>query len=310
MADRKAVQGVIAAILTPRTASGSIDFDQFEASLRLAIDQGAAGVCLMGATGEYVRASIEERHAIVQYARPLVPDDRVLSVGAGAATATDSIRYARHASSAGADIVLLPVPFFYRYTQEDVEHFYRTTAPEIPIPVLIYNLPVFTGMVEPPTAVNLIRNVDNIIGIKDSGGIESLALLSSPELSSSVRLVGNDSHLGQALQSGICDGAISGVAGVLPELTVALVEAGLAGDRPALTLSLTLLDELLAQLDQFPAPWGLKLIAARRGLGDLNLSLPLSPLRQTQVDRFERWFDGWWDSASRTLSQLATPNPA
>lgn len=310
MTDRNGVRGAIAALLSPRTQSGSLDLDQFEANLRLVLDQGATGVCLMGATGEYPRASLEERHTVVQAARQWVPKDKLLAVAVGAAALADSIRLARHAHAAGADLVLLPVPFFFRYSQEDVEHLYRCAAAEIPLPVLIYNLPAFTGAVEPLTAVRLIQSVDNIIGIKDSGGIESLELLSAPDLRPSVRLVGNDSHLAQALERGICGGAISGIAGVVPELTVSLVDAGLSGDKQAFAQAAALLDELLPQVDQFPATWGLKLIAASRGFGDPCLSLPLSPARQAQADRFTEWFESWWKSASRTLAQLTASNPA
>lgn len=309
MIQHKALRGVIAALLTPRTESGSVDFDLLESNLRFVLGQGVAGVCLLGATGEYARATMDERRAIVQAAKQWIPSEKILAVAVGAAASADSIRLARHAQSAGADVVLVPVPFFFRYSQDDIEQMYQTVAAEVPLPVLIYNLPAFTGGVEPLTAVRLIQCVDNIVGIKDSGGLESLQLLSSPGATCGARLVGNDAHLVQALERRICDGTISGIAGVLPELTVALVEAGLAGDKPALAQCNTLLEELLPQLDQFPAPWGLKLIAECREFGKPGFSLPLSPAREAQAERFQQWFGGWWSAASRVLAQLAAPNP-
>ncbi len=48
--------------------------------------------------------------------------------------------------------------------------FYRTVADRSPLPVLIYNVPPFTGYDMPAELVIELAGHPNIIGIKESGG--------------------------------------------------------------------------------------------------------------------------------------------
>ena len=48
--------------------------------------------------------------------------------------------------------------------------FYRTVADRSPLPVLIYNVPRFTGYDMPAEVVIELAGHPNIIGIKESGG--------------------------------------------------------------------------------------------------------------------------------------------
>jgi 4-hydroxy-tetrahydrodipicolinate synthase len=307
MGNTNAIRGVIAAILTPRVRAGVIDQELLERNLKKVLDAGASGVCLSGATGEYVRTSPGEKREVVRVARRLVPKHKILAVAAGAGDAAESVLLARQAADEGADVILLPVPFFYHYSQEDVEHFYRDTAAQIPRPVLIYNLPAFTGRVETATAVRLIGAAPNIIGIKDSSdGLETLEALSAGDREPWVRLAGNDGVLAEALRRKVADGTISGVAGVLPELTVSLVDSARVGNLPAFDCAARLLDQLLTVLDTLPTPWGLKLIATARGFGREDFALHPSPGRKQQASVFLNWFHGWWPAADTELRPRLT----
>jgi dihydrodipicolinate synthase/N-acetylneuraminate lyase len=118
-----------------------------------------------------------------------------------------------------------------------------------------------------------------------------------------VRFVGNDGVLVEALTRDLCDGTISGVAGVIPELTLALWksadhrEGGLFEDLG------TRLEQLLHRLDEFPTPWGLKLIAELRGLSPAGFALPLSLERRRQARAFQAWFSDWWKAGEGSFAR-------
>ena len=296
------IRGVIAAVLFPRDASDRPDWDAFDRMAEFLARSGVAGLCVNGATGEYAGATADERREAIVRARRIAGGERIVISGVGAARWTETVRFADDAYRSGADAVLVPVPHFFKYEQEDVSEFYRCIADRAPIPVLIYNLPAFTGSLEPEAAAELIRSIGGISGVKDSSGrLDLLALLSCEGSSAPVRLVGNDSVLAEALETGVCDGAISGIAGVLPEFTLALWQVAARGDCGQLRELAAGYAELIRRLDAFPVPWGLKFIAEERGWAPANLAIPLSDHRRSQAREFRRWFRQWWDSVEPEL---------
>ncbi len=289
------IGGVIPAVLLPRDSSGLPLWDRFDANLSFLLKSGVSGVCVNGATGEYATATAEERREAVKRARQHAGSDFLVVGATGSADWRQGLRYVEDAMAEGADALLVPVPHFFPYQQEDVAEFYRQTAAATDLPVLIYNLPQFAGGVDTDVAVDLICNERSVAGIKDSSGsLEILkALTARPEVDS-IRLVGNDAVLAEALSGGLCQGVISGVACVLPELIVGLFNCS-PTESPDVFLTLrTRLDEFIEQLNVLPVPWGLKVVAECRGLAPATYSMPLSFNRQDQIQDFQIWFDDWW----------------
>jgi 4-hydroxy-tetrahydrodipicolinate synthase len=91
---------------------------------------------------------------------------------------------------------------------------------------------------------------------------------------------------------------VSGVAGVLPEVTTYLFHQR---DASAYPHAVGLLTELIHHLCLFPVPWGLKLIAECRGIAAAWFSQPLSAARTVQADQFRAWFPGWWTQWESTM---------
>jgi 4-hydroxy-tetrahydrodipicolinate synthase len=200
----------------------------------------------------------------------------------------------------GARALLLPMPYFFPYSQDDLYAFCAAAAGRLDAPVLLYNLPRFTTPLELQTVRCLIDAVPNIAGIKDSSG--SLALLGGLD-SGACRIVGDDSVLVAALDAGLCDAVVSGVAGVLLELIAFLYDRR---DSPAYPRAVDLLTELIRHLSVFPVPWGLKLIAECRGITAAWFSQPLSATRSAQASEFREWFPAWWAQCSNAVGSVST----
>ncbi len=297
------VKGPLAALLTPRNDVGGIDLYALENQLQRLLACGVSGVCINGATGEYPIATLEERKRLVDTACRIVEGRGYVLCGVGAAEFSEVVALGKTATEMGVTAVLLPPPHFFPYASSDLEAFYRQASHEIPAPVLIYNLPSFTTPVDSELALRLMESVPTIAGIKDSSGsLKILEALTQREGLRACRIVGNDSVLCEALEKGLCDGVISGVAGVLPELTIALFQSHREGDHARFAKLTAHLHALGEELDHFPTPWGLKLVASCRGFFRASFPLPLADARKHQMELFESWFKDWWKSLEGDLA--------
>ncbi|MCS7042240.1 MAG: dihydrodipicolinate synthase family protein [Bryobacteraceae bacterium] len=300
--------GVIAAVLLPRDEEGRPAWSQFEHLVGFLRCQGLSGLCINGATGEYVRASPEERRTAVALARDVAGNRCQVIAGCGAASTDLTLRLVAEAEAAGADAHLVPPPHFFDYGEDDLAEFYGAVARSARRPVLIYRLPCYLSDVGPGLAERLLRQHEIIEGIKDSSGQLGLLehLSSQPDLHA-YRFVGNDAALPEALRRGLCDGVISGVAGVLPELITALWEAGQRGDAALLEELGALLAEAVARIDPWPAPIGLQILAGIRGLCTCLPAVPLAERRKRQAEELRRWFEPWWEAFLRKYCAVERP---
>jgi 4-hydroxy-tetrahydrodipicolinate synthase len=285
----KLVRGVSAAVLTPRLADGSVDAPSLRKLLEFLLGKGISSFALNGATGEFCITTPDQLRTLLSTAQEVAAGSAEFLCGVGAADTQGSIGLAQIAQDAGVKGLLLSMPYFFPYQQDDLEQFSRRVAAAVSLPVLLYNLPQFTTGLGKETVRRLIAEVPNIIGIKDSSGsLEILSHLSTQGVDA-CRIVGDDAALSAALRAQVCDGVISGVACVAPELILALYEKRSGAAERALV-------ELIAQLREFPTPWGLKWIAQARLILRASFPLPLSPARKAQGEQLEQWFHAWFQS--------------
>lgn len=91
--------------------------------------------------------------------------------GSGSNCTESAIHYSKEAQKYGADAVLLVTPYYNKATQNGLKAHYTAIAKAIDLPIILYNVPSRTGCnIQPQTAVDLARNVDNIVAIKEASG--------------------------------------------------------------------------------------------------------------------------------------------
>jgi len=286
------LQGVYAAAVSPRGKQGDLDFGAAFELLDFLGKAGVSGIALFTGTGEYPALGRDERSRLVYLAvkRSRVP----VLVGVGSATLDDSVLLAREARDAGAAAVLLPPPYFFRYEQDDLREFYVQFAAQLGggVPVVLSNHPPHTTAVEPETARELLAG-RGIAAVEDgSTSAEAFERMRTAVHGQAQMLAGNDNYLARAFQSG-AHGAVSAVAGVLPELVTALhraTRAGAVDDAAALDRKV---QEFLIWRREFPEPAILKTAATLRGVKAGALLAPLSATRKGRLEEFREWFQGW-----------------
>jgi 4-hydroxy-tetrahydrodipicolinate synthase len=293
----KKISGVHAAVLTPREEDDSVDTTALARLIRFLSSKGISGFALNGATGEFPLTRPEHLRAMLATAREAANAQTTILCGVGAPGIALTRELVAVAERGGAAGLLLPTPYFFRYQQEDLAAFCREVAKGTSLPILLYNLPQFSTGFEKETVHRLIAKVPNIIGIKDSGGSLDILRHLTETGADACRIVGNDTVLRPALSEGVCDGVISGIACVLPELILALYTQGKRAACMEFDDSWRLLREIANQLDSVPTPWALKWIAEARGILAAHFSQPPAEARRERGAQIKRWFGEWYTAA-------------
>lgn len=277
---RLSFSGVIAPVVTPFDGkTGDLAPDAFAGNLRTHVAHGVTGVLLCGSTGEAALLDERERDQLVEWARPLVADDRWLLVGVGGESTRQTIARAKRAAERGADAVLVVAPHYYSnaMTIDSLGAHYRAVADASPVPVLLYNIPKYMHFALDAGLVRQLSAHANIVGIKDSSGDLDLlrGYLASQSDGFSV-LTGNGGTFLHALESG-ASGGILAVSLLAGELSVSVARAFQAGDRVRATALQTRLTPLSNEIVGGMGVPGVKAAMDQAG-GGLTGGAPRSPL--------------------------------
>jgi 4-hydroxy-2-oxoglutarate aldolase len=166
------LNGIFPPITTPFYPDGEVYFKKIEHNVERYSKTPAAGLVILGSTGEALMLSDEERREVLKVAREATAPSKVLIAGTGIESASETLRLTEYAAELGYDAALVRTPHFYKRAMQppNMLAFFRTVADRSPLPVLIYNVPPFTGYDMPAELVIELADHPNIIGIKESGG--------------------------------------------------------------------------------------------------------------------------------------------
>ncbi len=218
-------EGVFPPIPTP-FAAGEVAHDKLSENIAQWNQMGLAGYVVLGSNGENVYLSEAEKRAVIATAREAIPSDKLLIVGTGRESTRLTIESTRTAADLGADGALVVTPSYYKglMTSEALYRHYVSLADASPIPVLVYNVPKFTGLNIAPTLVARLAEHPKIVGMKDSAGnigqLVEIIRLAPPEFEV---LVGNAPTYYSALGVGAI-GAVLALANVAPRECVVIKE--------------------------------------------------------------------------------------
>ncbi|MGD9527169.1 aldehyde dehydrogenase family protein [Pseudonocardia sp.] len=225
------LRGILTALATPFAADDSVDVTRLTAVVDRSVDGGVHGVVACGSTGEFTALSSDERRLVVETVVDQAARRVPVIAQTGATSTAEAIRLSRHAQSAGADVIMPVAPYYEPLSVEETLTYLRAVAGSVDIPVMIYNLPVATGVdLDPDVVGALAREVGNIRYIKNTTTdmAQSAALIHNHGDVLST-FVGWDSLLLPALVEGAA-GVMAGTANVVPRELVAVYDAVQAGD--------------------------------------------------------------------------------
>jgi len=162
------MRGSLVPLVTP-FRHGAFDERAFRDLIEWQIDSGSHGLVITGTTGEPSALTPGERRHVIEAAVAAVRRRVPVVAATGTNNHAETLELTQFARRAGADAVLVVVPYYIRPGQEGLYRYFRSIADEVDLPLIIYNIPGRTAAnMDPATIARLARDCRNIIGVKEA----------------------------------------------------------------------------------------------------------------------------------------------
>ena len=201
------LKGIYPPLTTP-FIDDEVSFDKFLENLIKYEMKILSGYVLFGSNGESVFLTREEKLQLITTIRKHT--NRKIIAGTGLDSIKETISLTNDAAEAGADYALIITPSFFK---SEMKHhtflnYFTKVADSVMIPVILYNVPKFTGVnIEVETIVELSSH-PNITALKDSTENSSRISELAANVHPNFRLIVGTASV---LFSGLSSGAVGGI---------------------------------------------------------------------------------------------------
>lgn len=272
-------KGAGVAIVTPMKDNYEVNYEKLDEILEEQIAGKTDCIVICGTTGESATLSEEEHMEAIRFTIDRVNHRIPVIAGTGSNCTATAIQMSKEADEAGADGILLVTPYYNKGTQNGLIAHFTSIAQEVKIPAVLYNVPSRTGCnLQPKTVAHLVKNVENIVGIKEaSGDIGHVAQLMNLCDGKIDLYSGNDDQVVPSLSLGGL-GVISVLSNVAPEYVHNMVykffEGDVAGSCKMQLDAIPVINALFSEVNPIPVKAAMNLQGKEVG----PLRLPLTEM--------------------------------
>lgn len=274
--------GLSAALATPFDVGDEIAIERVIDQAKHCLSNGCNSVTLFGTTGEGASIGMSERQQVLAAMLHAGIAPTQIVVGVLVDAAEDAAAQARRALSQGVRNILLAPPSYFKNVSDDgLFKWFAAVFTMLGAPardVIVYNIPSVTMV---PLSVSLIGRLrtafpDIVVGVKDSSGDWSYTEELLKTHGDLVILIGDERDLAHGVRLG-GQGAISGMANLLPREVQAMAENGIENVDVA---------RFVGQLLNYPVIPSIKAILSRltEDEGWLAVRPPLVPMNKDDSD--------------------------
>jgi 4-hydroxy-tetrahydrodipicolinate synthase len=220
-------------LMTPFTQSDEVDYKRARQLAERMIERNHCdSLIVAGTNGEFHALTFSERINLFKEIKQAVGNEVPLIAGTGATTTDETIQFTKQAEDMGYEAALILAPYYGIPTQNDLVEHFTTVAAQTALPIILYNIPIFTNAnIEPETALKLAE-IDNIVGIKEEAALMPLQtseiMAKLPGDTDFAVYCGDDTMVLAVLAQG-GSGSVSGGAHVTGDLLMTMIESFFAG---------------------------------------------------------------------------------
>jgi 4-hydroxy-tetrahydrodipicolinate synthase len=273
------LRGAVTALVTPFTADGSgIDWDAYERLVHTQVEGGVGGLVPCGTTGESPTLTDSEQRELVERAVRVAGHRVPVLAGAGSNSTKKSVELAQAALRAGADAVMVVMPYYNRPSQAGLALHVGSVASAIDAPLVVYNIPSRTGVdLAPDTLLGLLDHHPNLVGLKDASGNCCYCQELLRRAGDRLFVLSGDDTLTLPLLAVGAAGVISVTSNLYPRQVNAVVEAFERGEAQLAKKRHFALFPVHKALFMEPSPAPIKAALHLKGLAEPAVRPPLVP---------------------------------
>lgn len=275
---RHKLSGAGAAIPTPFTPDGRVDYPALARTIDYIIDGGVDFIVALGTTAETPTLYLHERAVVAMFIKNHIAGRVPLVIGVGGNSTSEVLDQLREFDLRGADAILSVTPYYNKPSQEGLYQHFKTVSEHSPLPIILYNVPGRTGVnMTAATTIRIAGDFPNVIGIKEaSGKIDQIQEILDWRSRDFLVLSGDDA-LTLDLMSRGADGVISVAVNAFPRKMMTCIDLAKKGDFEGARKAYECLEEAVTTLFAEGNPTGVKCAMSVLGLIGNTLRLPLVP---------------------------------
>ncbi|MGJ7045203.1 4-hydroxy-tetrahydrodipicolinate synthase [Thermoanaerobacterium thermosulfurigenes] len=168
---------ILLPIVTPFYENEEVNYEAFEELIKYLLKNDCFDTLIVtGTTGEFNTLTFDERVKLYKTAVKVVGNKKPIIAGTGCASTKETIELTKEAIAAGIETCMIVAPYYCKPTQEAIKEHYLAVAENCDTDIIIYNIPIFTGVnIEPDTLRSLAKN-KKFIGVKDEAGMNPIQI--------------------------------------------------------------------------------------------------------------------------------------
>jgi len=168
MFDKEKYGKILTPLVTPFKEDQSVDYEvAVSIAEKLIEDNKADSIILSGTTGEFFTMSFEERVKLFKVIKVAVGNKIPLMAGVGCTSTVETTALAKKAEELGFEIMMVVSPYYTKPTQKELYNHFKKVAESVNIQMMLYNIPIFTGVNINPETVAKLSEIENIVAVKE-----------------------------------------------------------------------------------------------------------------------------------------------
>ena len=167
-----AFQGTFTALVTPFSADGeALDLEALDALVEAQIAGGVTGLVPCGTTGEAPTLTDEEQVVVIKRVVDVTKGRVPVIAGTGSFPTKKTIAASKAALSAGADGVMVVMPYYNKPSQDGMREHVLAVAAAVSCPIVLYNIPGRSVVdLSAETTEQICDKAPNVVALKDATG--------------------------------------------------------------------------------------------------------------------------------------------
>ncbi len=159
-------KGIFPALLTPFDENNRLNENALEQLMELNLKKGVKGFYVGGSTGEAFLLSDSERKQLYRTAAQIADGRCTLIAHIGAISTDQAVEFGKTALECGYDAISSVSPFYYGFTFSEIKQYYFDIVNQVELPMIIYNIPVYSGVTLSADNIGEFLSDDRFIGVK------------------------------------------------------------------------------------------------------------------------------------------------